>query len=114
MQVVSTLLPDIKSQKISEHRFRLKQTECSPRTQLKPLKTAGNNVDQTRQLRTAHQKKVGGVWHLGLAGRPPWSAVQAHGSHRLNLNTWRLLTGCLGRFQELQLVARSYKYKGRG
>ena len=39
MQVPSTLWPDIKSQKISEHRFKLKWIKCSPRTQFKPLKT---------------------------------------------------------------------------
>jgi hypothetical protein len=39
MQVASTLWPGIKLYKISEHRFRLKWTKCSPRTQFKPLKT---------------------------------------------------------------------------
>ena len=33
MQVASILWLDIKSQKISEHRFRLKWTKCSPRTE---------------------------------------------------------------------------------
>ena len=48
-----------------------------------------------------------------LVGRP------AHGPHRLKLDTWRKLIGCLSRFAKDQLqnglplaVAPSYKYKG--
>ena len=39
MQVTSTLWPDIKLQKLSEHRFRLNWTKCSLRTTPNPLKT---------------------------------------------------------------------------
>ena len=39
MQVASTLLPDIKLQKILELRIRLKWTKCSPRTKANPVKT---------------------------------------------------------------------------
>ena len=50
-----------------------------------------------------------------LAGRPTyWSADQAHGPHRLSIDTWRLPASCLSRFQVLQPVAPNYKYKGRG
>jgi hypothetical protein len=53
MQVASTLWPDIKSQKLSEHRFRLKWTKCSPKTQFRPLKQAKINRVSTRRPRTA-------------------------------------------------------------
>ena len=50
-----------------------------------------------------------------LVGRP------ARGPHRLKLDTWRKLIGCLSRFAKDQLqnglplaVAPSYKYKGGG
>ena len=69
-------------------------------------------MDQTRQPKTAHQKKLGAVWRPGLVDRPPWSADQAHGPHCLNLDMWRLLTGPLGQFSRSQSVAPSYKYKG--
>jgi hypothetical protein len=39
MQVARTLWPDIKSQILLEYRFRLKWTKCSPKTQLKQVKT---------------------------------------------------------------------------
>ena len=39
MQVASTLWPDIKSQKLSEHRFRLRWTKSDARTQFKQVKT---------------------------------------------------------------------------
>src|SRR6185503_7977899 len=39
MQVASTLWPDIKSQKISERRFRLRWTKCSTRTNPNEVKT---------------------------------------------------------------------------
>ena len=72
MQVASTLWHDIKSQKILELQFRLKQTDCSPRNSSNHSRRAGTtNMDQTRQLRTAQQKKVGGGWRHGLAGQPP-------------------------------------------
>ena len=45
LQVSSTLWPDIKPQKLSEHRFRLKWTKCSPRTQFKPFKTGQDQRD---------------------------------------------------------------------
>ena len=39
MQVASTIWPDIKSHKISEQRFRLRWTKCSPRINPNEVKT---------------------------------------------------------------------------
>ena len=67
MQVASTLWPDIKSQKISECRFRL----IGPSVAKEPIqihsRLAKTSVDQTRQPRTAHQRKLGA---FGATGRP--------------------------------------------
>ena len=76
MQVTSTLWPDIKSQKLSEHRFRLRWTKSDAKTQFKQVKTGQPNVDQTRRPKTACQKKLGAVGGPGrptdLPGRPTW------------------------------------------
>ena len=60
-------------------------------------------------------------WSPGQAGRPPWSAAQAHGAHRLKFDVWQLLTSSQGRFQGIELqslaestMAPSYIYDGRG
>ena len=79
MQVSSTLWPDIKSQKLSEHRFRLKWTKCSPRTQFRPLKIGQANRVKTKRRRTACWTKLGAVGPPGrstdlLVGLPdPWA-----------------------------------------
>ena len=65
-------------------------------------------MDQTREARTAHKKKIGAVGAMG------WSADQARGPHRLNFDTWRLLIGPLAQFGESHPVAPCYKYKGEG
>ena len=76
MQVASTLWHDIKSQKLSERRFRLRWTKSDARTQFKKTRQAKTNVDQTRRPRTACWKKMGAVGATGrpadLPGRPPW------------------------------------------
>ena len=63
MQVTSTLWPDIKSQKLAEHQFRLRWTKSNVRTQFK-------------QVKTGHQKKLWAVGGPGrptdLPGRPTW------------------------------------------
>ena len=58
MQVTSTLWPDIKAQKLSEHRFRLRWTKSDARTQFRQAKTT---VDQTRRPKTACWTKLGSV-----------------------------------------------------
>ena len=99
MQVASTLWPDIKSQKISERRFRL----IGPSVAQEPLqihsRQAETSMDQTREARTAHKKKIGAVGAMG------WSADQARGPHCLNFDTWRLLIGPLGRKESLTHVS---------
>ena len=112
MQVASTLWPDIKSQKISEHRFRL----IGPSLAQEPLQIhsiqADTSMDQTREAKTAHKNEIGGGWCHGLVDRPPWSADQARGPHRLNLDTWHLPSGSLGRLQGSHPMAPCYKYRG--
>ena len=71
-------------------------------------------MDQTRKAKISHKKKIGGGWRHGLVSRPPWSADQARGPHRLNIDTWCLLIGPLGQYGESHLVAPCYKYKGGG
>ena len=67
MQVTSTLWPDIKSQKLSEHRFRLRWTKSDAKPNSNESRQANPNVDQTRSPKTACQKKLGAV---GGPGRP--------------------------------------------
>ena len=63
MQVASTLWPDIKSQKISN--------SIGPSVAQEPhqihSRQARTNMDQTRQPRTTHQRRLGAV---GTTGRP--------------------------------------------
>ena len=108
MQVTSTLWPDIKSLKLSEHRFRLRWTKSDARTQFRQAKT---NVDQTRRPKTAYLKKMGRL--APLADRLTYrSADLARGPHHLSQATCRLLVGPLGRFGESHPMAPCYKYKG--
>ena len=65
-------------------------------------------MDQIRRPKTACWMKL---WSVSPPGR---STDLAHGPHYLILDTWHLITGCLGRFQEFQPVVPSYKYKERG
>ena len=111
MQVASTLWPDIKSQKISEHRFRLKWTKCSPRTQLRPLKIGQDQWRQDKKAQDSLLDEAGGGWHHWQAGRPAWSADLARGPHRLSQATLHLLVGPLGQFGEFHPVGPCYKYK---
>ena len=114
MQVASTLWPNIKSQKILEHQFRLKWTKCSPRTQLKQVKTGRDQHGSDKEAHDSLLDEAGGGWRPWAVSRPPWSADQARGPHRLNIDTWCLLIGPLGQYGESHLVAPCYKYKGGG
>ena len=106
MQVRSILWPDVKSQKISEHRFRLIGPSVAQEpTQIHSRQTK-TSVDQTRQPRTARQRMLGTV---GASGRP---ADLARGPHCLSQATCCLLVGPLGRFGESHPVAPCYKYNG--
>ena len=112
MQVASTLWPDIKSQKILERRFRLKWTKCSPRTQLRQIKTDRDQRGPDKEAQDSLLDEAGGGWHPWAVGRPPWSADQARGPHRLCFATWSFTIDLLGRLQRSQPVAPSYKYRG--
>ena len=74
MQVASTFWPDIKSQKISERRFRLKWTKCRPKTNPNEVNTGQPKHGSDKEARTACQKKLGAVGGPGrptdLPGRP--------------------------------------------
>ena len=115
MQVASTLWPDIKSQKISEHRFRLKCTKCSPRTNPNPLKTSRTPVFKQEEAQTSPAGKIEGGWRHWLAGRPAWSADRPVGPTALSL-----IRDSLGLAHNVSLlrigsfspVASCYKYKG--
>ena len=76
MQVASTLWPDIKSQKISEQRFRLKWTKCSPRTNPNEVKIGQPQRGSDKEAQDSLPEEVGGGWWPGQAdrptGRPTW------------------------------------------
>src|SRR6185503_10006952 len=98
MQVASTLWPDIKSQKISEYRFRLKTDQVKLKTTQNPLRTGCTLVFKQDEAQDSLLEEVGGGWRPWAVGRPPWSAEQAHGPHCLNQAMCRLPVGCLRRF----------------
>ena len=84
MQVTSTLWPDIKSQKLSEHRFRLRWTKSDARTQFKQVKTGQPQRGSDKEAQDSLPEEVGGGWWPGQADRPTWSADLARGPHLLN------------------------------
>ena len=65
MQVTSTVLPDIKSQKLSEHQFRLRWTKSDARTQFKQVKTGQPQHGSDKEAQDSLPEEVGG-------GRPTW------------------------------------------
>ena len=100
MQVASTLWPDIKSQKISEHRFRLNWTKCSPRTKANPVKTRQAPVFRQGQAQTSPTLGSWGWW-APPAGRPTRVVCRpARGPHRLKHATWQLGIGSQCQFAE--------------
>ena len=112
MQVTSTLWPDIKSQKLSEHRFRLRWTKSDARTQFRRAKTGQNQHGPDKEAQDSLLEEDGGSWPHRQADRPTRSADLAHGPHRLSQAMCRLLIGLLGWFEESHPVAPCYKYKG--
>jgi len=111
MHVASTLWPNIKSQKISEHRFRLKWTKSSSRTQRKQAKTDQDQRGPDKEAKDSLLDEARGGWHPWAVGRPPWSADQARGPYRLNFAMCHILIGLLGRLCESHPVVPCYKYK---
>jgi len=75
MQVTSTLWPNIKSQKLSEHRFRLRWTKSDARTQFKQVKTGQPQRGSDKEAQNSPPEEVGGGWWPGQANRPTWSAA---------------------------------------
>src|SRR6185312_17463548 len=112
MEVASTLWPSRQSQKISEYRFRLKWTKCSPRTKAKQVKTGQPQRGSDKEAQTSPTPSSWGR----LAARAGWptyrSADQARGPHRLNFAMCHLQDAPLGRFGVLRPVAPSYKCRG--
>ena len=74
MQVASTLWPDIESQKISERRFGLKWTTCSPRTNPNEVKTGQPQCGSDKEAQHSLPEEVGGGWRPGQANQPTWLA----------------------------------------
>ena len=112
IQVTSTLWPDIKSQKLSERRFKFVWTKSGSRNQLRQAKTDQDQHGLDKEAQDNLLEEDGGGWRHWQAGRPAWSAALARGPHRLFQATCRLLVGPLGRFGEFHPVAPCYKYKG--
>ena len=112
-QVSSTLWPDINRRNYQSTDSGSNGPCVAQEPSSDHSRQAKPNWVKTRRPRTACWTKLGLLAHL--AGRPTyWSADQAHGPHCLSFDMWRLPAGCLSRFQVLQPVAPSYKYKGRG
>ena len=112
MQITSTLWPDIKPQKLSEHRFRLRWTKSDARTQFKQVKTGQPQRGSDKEAQDSPPEEVGGSWWPEQADRPTWSADLARGLHRLNQGTWHFPIGPLRRLCWLHPMAPCYKYKG--
>ena len=87
MQVASTLWPDIKSQKTSEHRFRLTWTKSGSTTQLRQAKIGRDQCGADKEAQDSLLDEAGGGWRPWAIGRPPRSADQARGPHCLNFDT---------------------------
>ena len=73
MQVASTLWPDIKSQKLSEHRFRLRWTKSGSITQLRQARTDLDQHGLDKAAQDSPPKEVGGGWRpTDQSGQPNW------------------------------------------
>ena len=112
MQVTSKLWPDIKSQKLSKHQFRIRWTKSDARTQFRQAKTSQNQCGLDKEAQDSMLKEDGSGWRHWQGDRPTRSADMARGPHRLSQATCRLLVGPLGRFGESHPVAPCYKNKG--
>ena len=74
MQITSTLWPDIKSLKLSEHRFRLRCTKSDARTQFRQAKTGQTQCGRNKEAQDSLLEEAGGGWRPGQADRPgPWA-----------------------------------------
>ena len=107
LQVSSTLWPDINRRNYQSTDLGSNGPSVAQEHSSDHSRQAKPNWVKTRRPRTACWTKLGAV------GPPGRSADQAHGPHCLSFDMWRLSASCLSRFQVLQPVAPSYKYKGR-
>jgi len=112
MQVASTLWPDRKSQKISERRFRLKWTKCSPKTNPNAVKTRQTPAFKQKETQDSLPEEDGGGWPYWQADRPTRSAELGRRPHLLNFAMCHLLTGYSIRLCRFSPVAPCYKHKG--
>ena len=117
MQVAGTLWHDIKSQKISEHRIRLKWTKCSPRTKPNQFRTGYTSVIRQGKAQTSPTPSSWGRLEPWVGRPTTWSADQPmgptalivqRGSSSLVLDVGSTRQSCC------TAVAPSYKYKGGG
>ena len=79
MQVASTLWPDIKSQKLSEHRIRLRWTKSDARTQFKQVKTGQPQRGSDKEAQYSLPEEDGGGCWPGQADRPTGRPTRAVG-----------------------------------
>ena len=112
LQGASTLWPDRKSQKISEHRIRFKWIKCSTRTKTNPVKIGRATTFGQEEAQTSPTPSSWGQLEP-WAGRPTWSMgptalVLPHGASSLAPKVGS------ARKSFIPGVAPSYKYKGRG
>ena len=70
LQVASTLWPDIKSQKLSDHRFRLRWTKTDARTQFRQAKTGQDQRGPDKEAQDSLLEEDGGDWRRWQADRP--------------------------------------------
>ena len=78
MEVASTLWPNIKSQKLLEHQFRLRWTKSGSRTQLRQANTDQDQHGSDKEAQDSLLDKAGAVGATSrlasLVGRPgPWA-----------------------------------------
>jgi hypothetical protein len=76
MQVTSTLWLDIKSQKLSEHRFKLRWTKSDTRTQFRQAKTGQDHRGPDKEAQDSLLDEAGVGWPTWQVdrptGRPTW------------------------------------------
>src|SRR6185312_7859509 len=76
MHVTSTLWPNIKSQKLSEHRFRLRWTKSDARTQFRQAKTGQDHRGPDKEAQDSLLDEAGVGWLTWQVdrptGRPTW------------------------------------------
>ena len=100
LQVTSTLWPDIKSQKLSEHRFRLRWTKSDARTQFKQVKIGQPQRGSDKEAQDSPPEEVGGGCGPGkpthLPGRPTWPVGPTASTRARDISPLVPCVGCEG------------------